>query len=167
MEFYDVTYDESIKSIIITDKLINNTIVLNKKLLDDGLKVVFNQELCDKIFQIDDLYYKYFPCFFRSEAMTKVMVEKYGYIFYELYPYSFRKDYNLALSYVSHPNTDISYVPNEIKDKTICDTFMKHNYCMLCKVPNEYNEDWYFNKVDETCPLKENNKVLSRCKYNG
>ena len=165
MEYYDVEYDEESKSIIVTYKLINKTIIINKKLLNEGLKIIFSQELCDKIFQIDDTYYKYFPCFLRSNEMSKKMVEKYGYIFYELYPYDIRKNYELATSYVSHPNTDISYVPNEIKDKKLCDLFMKHNYCTLCKMPLEYNEDWYFDRVDQNCPLKENNKVLSRCKY--
>ena len=149
METFKVEYNDNLK---ITNLLTNKT----KEISEEELyNIVLNQELCNKLFLINDRFYKYFPYIYKTKEMTLHMINKYGYIFYELYPYEFRMDYILSLDYVNHPNTNLSYVPYEIIDKEICDTFLKHNPCKLCQVPLEFDYDNYYDNIKSNCPLRK------------
>ena len=113
------TIEKQNNGVIITDLITFYKYVVNDKFFDKKLIFILNQELCNELFLVNDRYYRYFPNIYRTDEMTKHMIDKYGYIYYELYPYNYRLNYDLALSYVSHANTDIAYVPLEIIDKKI------------------------------------------------
>lgn len=72
--------------IIITDTETGEILKISKNDLSRGLPVQYTQELCDLLFSIDDMFYKIFPVEYRSDEMTKKMIEKYKTKYYEYFP---------------------------------------------------------------------------------
>lgn len=73
-------------NIMVTDAQTGTTYKVSKKCITQGFPVVFDQELCDQLFAIDDMFYKQIPVEFRTEAMTEHMIEKYKLTYYAYFP---------------------------------------------------------------------------------
>ena len=89
---YSINYNNdkeripSSSKIIVTDTETGEIIKISKNDLSRGLPIQYTQELCDLLFLLDDMFYKMFPVEFRSDEMTKNMIERYRTKYYEYFP---------------------------------------------------------------------------------
>lgn len=137
--------------ITIEDRETGEIYKFTKATLTRNHPLEYNQELCEELFALDDLFYKWFPIRFRTDEMTRHLIAKY-YIrenstwLYEYYLIDLR-DKAMSLEYARHKNTSLLYVPEEQIDQSMCDMFIKANPDCLREIPREFMRDEYIDIV--------------------
>lgn len=133
-------------TLFIYKDLDNNTeILFSKNKLTNGVKLPYNQKLCDELFEIDDKFYLYFPIVFKSDEMTRKMIKKYYHRYYPYYPDKY-KTYELSMEYVNHRNSHMQYVPLSIITQEMCDRYIMHEG-NIAEIPRKFIYMWYFKEI--------------------
>lgn len=92
MAKYKIEYDTSKERtpatsiLIITNTETGESYKISKMSIAKGYPIDFNQDICNALFEIDDLFYKLFPIEFRTDEMTEQMIQKYKLKYYEYFP---------------------------------------------------------------------------------
>lgn len=132
--------------ITVKDRETNEIQKFSKSSLTRGYPLEYNQELCNALFDADNMFYKRFPVEFRTDEMTEEMIRKYYKNFYEYYLIKYR-DINMSRDYIRHSGTHLLYVPEEQVDQSMCDMFVYANPGLLVEVPDEFIKDEYFEFI--------------------
>ena len=154
MDRYDITCNKkrdhesehiSGKTLIrVTDRKTGEIQEFSKTILTNGFPLNYNQELCDTLFNLDDLFYKWFPIEFRADKMTNKLIKKYYIKLYEYYLIKFR-DKTMSHKYARHKGSSLYYVPEEQVTQEMCDAFICANPDRLQEVPREYMKEEYID----------------------
>ncbi len=148
---YVISYDKSKRIaagtvLTVLDTSTNEVQKFSKNSLTKGYHLEYNPELCEALFQEDDMFYKRFPIEMRTDQMTEQMIRKYYRRFYEYYLVKYR-DLGMSRDYARYSGSHLLYVPEEQIDQSMCDAFAYANPCCLREIPEQFMRDEYINYI--------------------
>lgn len=130
----------------VTDSSNGEAFRFSKVSLSRGYSLEYNQELCDALFDVDDMFYKSFPEEYKTDEMTRFMIEKYYKRFYEYYPIKYR-DREMSIEYVRYSGSHLCYVPRNQIDQFMCDLFAIANPMCIKEIPDEFMKSEYIDII--------------------
>ena len=150
---YVISYDKSKRIsagtlLTVLDTSTNEVKKFSKISLTKGYYLEYNPELCEALFQEDNMFYKRFPIEMRTDKMTEEMVKKYYRRFYEYYLLKYR---NLEMSrdYARYSGSHLLYVPEEQIDQDMCDAYAFANLGCLGEIPEQYMREEYIDLINK------------------